>query len=260
MEKSLKMEKAKEEYEYAQKIKEKNYDKYIMKMTTSADEGWAEAIKELEDEYTNCLSRLMSQNYATTLKFYEGRENPYSLYALGVYYHYVNINFDKAIPIYRKLVEENFGLAFNTLGYMYLLGQGVDVDYKIAVKYFKMTKHGYNNLGYMYQKGFGVKLNLDKAIKYYKLAIENGNFVGISNLRCLYKTYSPPDDNEVIDYFIKIGYKHELKHIFSFDNLLDIILKQKKENQEMKNHILASPEGPLYFEALAAWKRDMDVL
>lgn len=30
--------------------------------------------------------------------------------------------------------------------------------------------------------------------------------------------------------------------------------KLKIENEEMRNHILASPDGPLYFEALQEWK------
>ena len=247
-----------EEYRKAQEYGLVKYDEYIMALTTSADKGWEKAIEELENEYTNFLGRIKSQNYTITLKIYEASECIYSQYAIGVYYHCVKIDYKKAMLLYLKLCDQGLGMAMNTVGYMYLLGQDVEVDYKIAVKYFKMTKHGYNNLGYMYQKGFGVKLDLDRGIKYYKLAIENGNMNGVGNLRVVYQTYLP-DDNEVIEYFIKIGYKHELKHIFSFDNLLDKILLLEKEKSEMKNHILASPDGPLYFEALEEWKRDSGI-
>ena len=247
-----------EEYKKAKEFGVVKYDEYITALTESADKGWEEAIRELEYEYNNCLIRVKSQNYNVTLKIYEASDCVYSQYAIGVYYHCLNINYKKAMDLYLKLCDQGLGMAMNTVGYMYLLGEGVEVDYKIAVKYFKMTKDGYNNLGYMYQKGFGVKMDVDRGIKYYKLAIKNGNMNGVSNLRFVYQTY-PPDDDEVIgviEYFIKIGYKHELKKIFSSDTLLDLVLKQKRENQEMKNHILASPEGSLYFEALANWKKD----
>ena len=241
-----------EEYEKARKCKG-NLNEYIMALTTSADKGYELAIKELENEYIN--GNITCQNYNVTLIFYENGDGLYSKFAIAEYYHHTKCDYKKALELYLKLTEENFGMAINAVGYIYLKGQGVKQDYKMAVKYFKMSKYGYNNLGYMYQQGFGVKLDLDTAIKYYKLAIADGNVNGIGNLVELYKTYRY-DDDEILQYFIQIGHKNELYKIFPNNYLLDMLLKLKKENQEMKNHIFASPDGPLYFEALQSWKRD----
>jgi TPR repeat protein len=244
-----------EEYKNALKYKGKNYDDYIMCLTASADEGWRDAIQELENEYING-SKIPTQYYKVTLKFYEERHGQYSRFAMAEYYHHTKYDYKKAMSLYVELAEEQFGQAINAIGFMYLRGQGVVRDYKMAVKYFKMSKYGYNNLGYMYQEGFGVKANMDTAIKYYKLAIEDKNLNGIDNLVQVYMRYRVSDD-EIIEYFIKIGKKSELRKIFSPDKLLDMFLNLRKENTEMKNHILASPEGLLYFEALSSWKHDI---
>ena len=243
-----------EEYGKAQKFKKEDYEEYIMALTEAADKGYGQAIEELEDEYIN-RTNITHQTYKITLPFYEKCDGSYSRFAICEYYHHTKNNYEKALSLYLKLADENFGMAINAVGYMYLRGQGVEQDYKMAVKYFKTSKYGYNNLGYMYQKGFGVKLNLDTAIKYYKLAIADKNLNGIGNLVEVCKTYRY-DDDEIINYFIEIGHKNELHKIFPSNYLLDMVLQLKQENQEMKNHILASPEGSLYFEALADWKKD----
>jgi TPR repeat protein len=241
-----------EEYEEAQKFKG-DFSKYIVKLTEAADKGYEKAIQELENEYNN-KNNIVTQNYKVTLKIYEKEIGPYSKFAIGYYYQVYKPDFKKALSIYLELSEKNFGMAINAVGYMYLFGKGVYKNYDTALKYFRMSKYCYNNLGYMYQKGFGVEMNLDTAIKYYKLAIADNNRNGIGNLVEVYRNYKP-NDEEIIQYFISINAKDQLKKIFSHDYLLDMVMSLKKENTEMKNHILASPDGELYFEALNSWKK-----
>lgn len=250
-----------EEYKKAQKFKKNNYDEYIMALTASADEGWEDAIRELDIEETNNFPRYSLQNYNVTKKFYKNRSGLYSQFALAAYYQHYKRKYDKAKNIYENLVEKGLSEAMNALGFMYQTGKGVVLDSKVAVKYYRMSIkaggiRGYNNLGFMYQKGLGVEQNYGKADKYYKLAISKGNKHGLDNLCYMYKNFYCPEYNEVLEYFLQINQKDRLKDVFSFDTLLDVVLKFKKENEEMKNHILASPEGPLYFEALENWKKD----
>ena len=251
-----------EEYRNAQEYGPAKYDEYIMALTASADEGWSEAIKEFELEMVNDFPRYSLQNYNVTKKFYKNRSGLFSQYALASFYRHRANKYGKAKNIYLTLSEKGLRDATNALGFMYQKGCGVPLDNKIACKYYKMSVKagsisGYNNLAFMYQKGLGVKQNYEKAAKYYKLAIKYGNIHGLDNLCWMYKFFYRPDNvYEVISYFLEINQTNRLKDAFSFEDLLEIVLRLKHENNEMKNHILASPEGSLYFEALADWKKD----
>ena len=63
---------------------------------------------------------------------------------------------------------------------MYQNGQGVIQNYKIAVKWYKLSaEQGHpdaqSNLGNMYTKGDGVIQNYKTAVKWYRLSAEQGN-------------------------------------------------------------------------------------
>lgn len=71
-------------------------------------------------------------------------------------------------------------IAQNTLGYLYLNGQGITSDYKEAANWFRMAaEQGYDaaqfNLAIMYKLGQGVEMDQDESIKWLRLAADNGH-------------------------------------------------------------------------------------
>ena len=106
--------------------------------------------------------------------------------------------------------------AQNNLGYMYYHGQGVEKDYKEAIKWYKLSaEQGFssaqNNLGQMYQKGLGVEKDYEEAIILFKLSGEKGNHDAIYNLQELYKK--------------------------NYDKIAELIINNKKIIQEQKERI-----------------------
>ncbi|MCJ8349387.1 tetratricopeptide repeat protein [Moritella sp.] len=91
--------------------------------------------------------------------------------------------------------------AMNSLGTMYLRGQGFEKDNKEAFNLFyqaaQLNNHqAKNNVGAMYQQGKGVEKNITNAEYWYKKADESGSIEGTSNLAWLYKF----EDENIRDY------------------------------------------------------------
>jgi TPR repeat protein len=66
------------------------------------------------------------------------------------------------------------------LGHMYDNGNGVEKNYKEAVKWYRLAAEQGNsnaqtNLGVMYEFGNGVEKNYKEAVKWYRLAAEQEN-------------------------------------------------------------------------------------
>ncbi len=66
--------------------------------------------------------------------------------------------------------------AMSNLGYIYMYGRDVSIDYTIAMAYFKMSAEKGNveatyKLGNLYQSGKGVDKNNNLAIEYYDKAL-----------------------------------------------------------------------------------------
>ena len=75
----------------------------------------------------------------------------------------------------KKAAEQGNVIAQNTLGFLYLNGQGVVSDYKEAVKWFKKAaEQAYPaaefNLAIMYKLGQGVDLDLVESLKWLQSA------------------------------------------------------------------------------------------
>ena len=97
------------------------------------------------------------------------------------------------------------------------------------------------------------------------MAISKGDSCAMQNLVYMYKsTNLKYDKSYVIDYFLKINKPEKLKDIYFHDDcvielLVDNYKLRKKNNDlekeisDLKIHILASPEGELYFEAKKSW-------
>ena len=65
------------------------------------------------------------------------------------------------------------------LGLIYCNGEGVNVDYTEAMRWFLMAVEqeylkAYYNIGKMYEKAYGVKKDLDTASEWYQKAADKG--------------------------------------------------------------------------------------
>ena len=127
-------------------------------------------------------------------------------------------------------------MAQNTLGYIYQHGEGVPVDYKKALHYFKLAAEGgstmaYSNIGFMYGKGAGVTQSHEKAFQYYKVAAAKGDEGAQCNVgACYYHGYGVEKDISLaIKYFALSadqGYENAIKRLTRV--LIDETKKQPK--------------------------------
>jgi len=172
------------------------------------------------------------------------------------------INFSKILPTIEKLVDKNNPKAQNFLGYMYRTGQGVEKDYEKAIHYYTLSANqgnsvAQNNSGNMYHFGEGVEQNYEKAIHYYTLSANQGNSSAQNNLGYMYYFGEgvEQDYEKAIHYYTlsaNQGYssaQNNLEVIPEIERIKYELKQAKKENEELKTHIMAMPDGDLYFEA-----------
>lgn len=96
-----------------------------------------------------------------------------------------------AARIYRALAEQGDATAQNSLGAMYLNGQGAKRDYNQAIKWFRRaaalgSPAGQFNLADMYFRGRGADQDLLLAAKWYSRAAEQGHAQAQFTLAALY--------------------------------------------------------------------------
>ena len=75
---------------------------------------------------------------------------------------------------------------------MYFKGQGVLENYKIAIKYFRLSAeqgnaNGQTSMGYVYLNGYGVQQNYKTALKWNRLGAENESAIAQWNLSLMYE-------------------------------------------------------------------------
>jgi TPR repeat protein len=112
-------------------------------------------------------------------------------YQLGRAYYKAN-NYDAAVTQLRKAAEQSYAGAQNSLGFMYLYGQGVPQDYGQALMWYrKAVEQGYapaqNSLGFMYQNGHGIPQDYAQALMWYRKAAEQGDARARINLGFMYQ-------------------------------------------------------------------------
>ena len=100
-------------------------------------------------------------------------------------------DFVTALREWTPLAEQGDASAQSNLGVMYEKGQGVVQNYKIALKWYRLSAEQGNafaqfNLGLMYNKGQGVPQDDKTAVKWYRLAAEQGNTSAQGNLGAMY--------------------------------------------------------------------------
>ena len=100
-------------------------------------------------------------------------------------------DYKKAFLPCKQSAEQGNALAQSNLGWMYENGEGVQLDKREAVKWYrKAAEQGYAlaqfGLGWMYSNGEGVRLNYLEAAKWFRLAAEQGNARAQSYLGLMY--------------------------------------------------------------------------
>ena len=80
---------------------------------------------------------------------------------------------------YRKAADQGNALGQYNLGYMYLIGEGVEQNSAEALRLFRLAANqgqpdAQCYLGYMYENGLEVEQNQDEALRWYRMAAENG--------------------------------------------------------------------------------------
>ena len=180
-----------------------------------------------------------------------------------------NEDFIKAKKYYEIALQNGSTNAAQGLGYLYLYGKGVKIDYDIAMKYLLMIKNDENGfvtdmlgeiylekkdyliakkkfeeaaqkgnarafwfLGYMYYWGEGISINYDKAFKYYSSASSKGyNHANYTLGLCYYYGHGCEEDNDkALYYFSKVKSPND-ETLKSINEIKEAI-KEEKRNKE----------------------------
>ena len=104
--------------------------------------------------------------------------------------------------------EAGYADAQSNLGFMYHQGQGVEQDFKEALKWCRKSAEqgnacGQNELGTMYARGEGVPRDDKEAVKWYRKAAEQGYAHAQTNLGYVYESGILKDDKEAVKWFRK---------------------------------------------------------
>lgn len=101
-------------------------------------------------------------------------------------------DYNGAAELFALLASEGDIAAQSMLGYIHEVGEGVDVNYEVALQWYLTAAKGgsvtaLERLGWMHQKGMGVSRDYDAAILWYKKAIEKGNVPALRHLGWMYQ-------------------------------------------------------------------------
>lgn len=227
--------------------------------------------------YKTAIGHLNNKEYEKAIPLLEEAikfNHTKSMFTLGKLYHLndnISHNFIRAHALYEQAIEHGCTLSYNNCGIMFERGQGVKRDRKKAFLYFEKgvkvnNKISMYNLGVYYESGITVDKDINKAIELYKMSSDRGYINAIDHLAKTYKTYrSQYAQKDIIEYFHKINHIEKIKDIYDYDDYTISLIKEnyelKQENQrlshensDLKLHVMSTPEGPLYFEALKDWQ------
>lgn len=103
-----------------------------------------------------------------------------------------NENYDLAYRKLNPLSEGGVAMAQNTIGKMFMQGQGVPQDFSKALILFRKAAsqglaNAQTNLGVMYAAGNGVQQDYKQAIVWFKKAANQGFVIAMSNLADMYE-------------------------------------------------------------------------
>lgn len=126
----------------------------------------------------------MDSPRATEIQHQAGQGDVFAQYNLGVaFYNGIKgfpKNYSKALKWFKKAAEQGEAEALFSIGFMFLLGEGVEQNHHEAATWFtKAVEMGNTDamvhLAHLYYMGEGVDFNLDKAIVLMTKAAKLGN-------------------------------------------------------------------------------------
>ncbi len=130
------------------------------------------------------------------------------------------------IESYRSQAEAGNPVEQFRMGLIYYYGNGVDQNYKNAVKWFvKAAEQGYlyarTSLGICYRRGEGILVNYIEAVKLFTLAAGQGDIVAIYNLGiCYYNGQGVSQDyQKAADLFQKAADQGNISERHSFGQI-----------------------------------------
>lgn len=181
--------------------------------------------------------------------------------------NYNNKNYTDAIKLYTLAIDKGDSRGMYYLGKAYFDGE-LDLQ-KDSIKgkellekaIIKGNTFSMFHLANEYSIGNNIKKDLIEARKLYESVIDNSVEclvnAAIEKLISLYNTDLKEQKEYAINYFLKINKPEKLKEIYKYDDYHIQLLKEnykiKKELNELKTHLEASPEGKLYLEAKEEW-------
>ena len=134
------------------------------------------------------------------------------------------------IEVYRSQAEAGNPVEQFRMGLMYYYGNGVDQNYKYAVKWFtKAAEQGYlyaqTSLGICYRRGEGILINFIEAVKLFTLAAEQGDIVAVYNLGiCYYNGQGVSQDHQkAAELFQKAAEQGNVSERHSFGGIMSDI-------------------------------------
>ena len=256
-------------YQKALEFKEiEDYDNLAIYLRMSANYGYELALNSINTSDDNyLLSR--NQNHSKTIHFYEATKMySYSANVLGWMYEkgiYFQKNIKKAKELYKYAISKDNGIAMFNLGLIYYYySQNNEKTFDKGIKLFRDAA----SRGVIIATDYLVKIYSNKRIEpdfikdkeLFEKTVEMGNSNGINGLIEYYRK-SKSNKSDVINYFLKNNKKEILKRIYGYDDyVIEIIINNNKltqENSELKVHIMASPDGQLYFEAKNNWDANL---
>lgn len=146
-------------------------------------------------------------------------------------------------------------------------------DFSCTRSFYETTKdmkYSAHILGYLYIMGLKVQEDRIKGIELLKRAIEKGNVDAFNFLSVVVVSFEEINKYKIalINYLIENNQFIKIKNIKGSDEqMIEFIMNNKKlekenkelrkEIEELKTHIMASPEGELYFEAKESWSKQL---
>ena len=119
-------------------------------------------------------------------------DDPIAIYNMGCYYRdgtngYTQ-DYTKALELFHRAADLGFAGAYNSIGYAYNSGEGVDVDKKKARHYYELAAIGGDpiaryNLGEMDEEAG----NMERALRHFMIAVRGGYSKSLNMIQKLWK-------------------------------------------------------------------------
>ena len=128
---------------------------------------------------------------------------PEAMFLVGLCYEFgveEELDFEKALQLYKSAAEKELPAAMNTMGYLHLNGLGVDKSGEKALFWFsKSAQKGIAesmcSIGYMYSEGDCVPQNFRRAKYWFEKATANGSLMAFLGLGYLYSNGLGVEEN-----------------------------------------------------------------